>query len=88
MVVNIDSLNARIDFLEFHIQFLLSYKVKHKRSNAFKLFAQSIRQDVRSYLFINANSNCIPKNTDIMKEISIIWNKLSYEEKLHWAHHI
>ncbi len=90
MVVNIDTLNARVELLEFNIQLLMASKVhvKHKRCNAFKLFAHSIRQDVRSFLFIAGNKQSIPKNTDIMKEISHIWNKLSFEEKLHWTHHI
>lgn len=97
MVHTIDTLKARIDFLEIHILSLLSFKVqhkhkhKHKHTNGFKLFSQAVRPHVRSYLFklhfaITGNYNFNPKNTDIIKEISAMWNDLSFEEKFHWAH--
>jgi len=86
------NLNARLDLLEFHIQSLLSSKVHVKKSSGFHLFAQSIRQDVRSSLFKiyfdhTHNSNFHPTHTHIMKEIAITWNNLLPEEKLHWKLH-
>ena len=93
MVHTIDTLKLRIDFLEIHILSLLSFKVpvKNKHTNGFKLFSQAVRPHVRSYLFkenlqITGNNNFNPKNTDIIKEISAMWNDLSLEEKFHWAH--
>lgn len=85
MVHTIDMLKARIDFLEFHIQSLLSYN-KKKRISGFHNFAQAVRPHVRSYLFQISHFN--PSNSDIIKEISAMWNDISTEEKYHWVHHI
>ena len=84
MVHTIDLLKARIEFLEFHIQSLLSYN-KKKRISGFHVFAQSVRPHVRSYLFHIYHFN--PTNTDIIKEISAMWNDISTEEKDHWILH-
>jgi hypothetical protein len=100
MTLTIDQLHARINCLETHIQALLSSKSTLKHNNAsasasasasgFKSFAKAVRHHVRSYLFNihftnTGHSNFNPKNTDILIEISAMWNDISYEEKLHWA---
>jgi hypothetical protein len=98
MTLTIDQLHARINCLETHIQALLSSKstLKHNHASAsasasgFKSFAKAVRHHVRSYLFNihftnTGHSNFNPKNTDILIEISAMWNDISYEEKLHWA---
>lgn len=99
MVLTIDQLQARITSLEMHIQllssnFTVNHKHKHKpqpkhkpkHNSGFKAFAKAVRPHVRSYLFNNANSHFIPKNTDINIEISAMWNEISPEEKLHWTY--
>jgi hypothetical protein len=92
MTLTIEQLHARINSLETHIQALLSYKspLKHNHASGFKSFAKAVRHHVRSYLFNihftnTGHSNFNPKNTDILIEISAMWNDISYEEKLHWA---
>jgi len=91
-VITLAKLNARIDLLESHIQSLLSSKLHVKKSSGFHLFAQSIRQDVRSSLFKiyfdnTGNSNFNPTHKHIMREIAITWNNLLPIEKSHWKLH-
>jgi hypothetical protein len=86
MVHSVDTLIARIHILEIRIQSLLALNTPHKalHKNGFRLFAQSIRSHIRSQLFHTLHTH--PTNTDIIKEISAIWNHISTEEKSHWLH--
>jgi hypothetical protein len=88
VLITLVTLNERIDLLEFHILSLSSSKVLVKKSSGFHLFAQSIRQDVRSSLFHHTHHLYFhPTHKHIMKEIAITWNLLSTEEKYHWKLH-
>lgn len=79
-------LKQRIEILESIIVSLLS--TKHiKLSRGFNNFAKVFRQHVRSSLFIHS-PHITPTNSHILKELSAIWNDISFEEKLHWILHV
>ena len=93
MVLTIDQLICRIEILESHISSLL-YCLNKKNFSAFKSFQSHFIPHVRSNLFrihftLTGNTNFQPKYSDIIKEISAMWNDTSHDEKLHWAriHH-
>jgi hypothetical protein len=80
MTHNIDSLCARITFLEKQIQSLLIYNsnttpVKKKFANAFK-------SHITSYFIFKMSYK--PTTLDIKLETKALWNLLSKEEQSHW----
>ena len=89
MVLTIEQLIHRIQVLETHILLLLD-RLNTKNLSPFKLFQQHFIPHVRSNLFRihfyhTGNNNFQPKFSDIIKEISAMWNDTSHDEKLHWA---
>ena len=94
MVHTIDSLLARIQLLESHIQSLLyAYYLRtnsippHAFKNFSKLFRHHVRSSISHQFFITTgNPHFIPNNNYIMKELASLWSLLSLPEKLHWLH--
>ncbi len=92
MDLTIEQLTNRIIYLEKQIHILLSSKVRRVKrsiSSGFKLFEQTFIPHVRTSLYykhfiVTGNYNFQPKFSDIIKEISAMWNAISYDEKLHW----
>ena len=89
MVLTMEQLIHRIQVLESHILVLLD-RLNTKKLSPFKLFQQHFIPHVRSDLFRihfyhTGNTNFQPKFSDIIKEISAMWNDISHDEKLHWA---
>ena len=91
MVHTIQALVARIEFLEYHIQLLLSSHLQSKKKNisGFKLFTQSMIHHVRSdicekHFRLYGSRDFKPKYTDVIKHISLMWSLLDYELQSHW----
>jgi hypothetical protein len=91
MTHNIDSLCARITFLEKRIQSLLKYNsytnttpVKKKFANApvKKKFANAFKSHITSYFIFKMSYK--PTTLDIKLETKALWNLLSKEEQSHW----
>jgi hypothetical protein len=91
MTHNIDSLCARITFLEKRIQSLLKYNsytnttpVKKKFANATvkKKFANAFKSHITSYFIFKMSYK--PTTLDIKLETKALWNLLSKEEQSHW----
>ena len=57
-------------------------KPKTKRGpNGYILFSSANRDDVKAKLFVGDEK---PKNTDIMKQLAVLWQNSSPEEKAIW----
>ena len=91
MVHTIQALVARIEFLEYHIQLLLSSHLQSKKKNisGFKLFTQSMIHHVRSDIckkhFDTFHTHDFkPKYTHVLQEISLLWSSLDPELKAHF----
>ena len=57
-------------------------KPKTKRGpNGYILFSNANRDDVKAKLFVGDEK---PKNTDIMKQLAVLWQNSSPEEKAIW----
>ena len=88
MVSTIEELALRLDTLESQIQ---SLSKKSKQPSAFNNFTQCFTPHVRSALF---NKNFVrthnlhfkPTHSQIIKEISLMWNALAPDEKLHFTY--
>ena len=86
MVLTIEELALRLDTLESQVQ---SLSKKSKHPSAFNNFTQCFTPHVRSVLF---NKNFVrtrnlhfkPTHAQIIKEISLMWNALTHDEKLHF----
>ena len=87
MFSTIEELALRLDTLESQIQ---SLSKKSKQPSAFNNFTQCFTPHVRSALF---NQNFVrthnlhfkPTHSQIIKEISLMWNALAPDEKLHFT---
>ena len=91
MVHTIQALVARIEFLESHIQLLLSSHLQSKKKNisGFKLFTQSMIHHVRSdicekHFRLYGTRDFKPKYTHVIKQISLMWSLLDFELQSHW----
>ena len=57
-------------------------KPKKKRTSGYILYSNANRDEVRERLADDAEEK--PKNTDIVKELARLWNKLDGDEKAIW----
>jgi len=91
MVLTIEALVLRIAFLESKIlAFNSDTFPKSKHSSPFNNFTQTFTPHVRSCLFNNNfvcthNLHFKPTHAQIIKEISLMWNALTLDEKLHFT---
>jgi hypothetical protein len=92
MAITIEALIARIETLESKIQSFYQKPCasKTKHSSAFANFAHTFTPHVRSALFHNnfictRNLHFKPTHAQIIKEISLMWNALTLDEKLHFS---
>jgi hypothetical protein len=58
-------------------------KQKKKRgTNGYIMFSNANRDDVKAKLFVGDEK---PKNTEIMKQLAVMWAEVSVEEKAEWT---
>ena len=58
-------------------------KQKKKRgTNGYIMFSNANRDDVKAKLFVGDEK---PKNTEIMKQLAVMWAEVSAEEKAEWS---
>jgi hypothetical protein len=58
-------------------------KQKKKRgTNGYIMFSNANRDDVKAKLFVGDEK---PKNTEIMKQLAVMWAEVSAEEKAEWT---
>jgi hypothetical protein len=79
---NIDSLCARITFLEKRIQSLLKYNSYTNTTPVKKKFANAFKSHITSYFIFKMSYK--PTTLDIKLETKALWNLLSKEEQSHW----
>ena len=82
MTHNIDSLCARITFLEKRIQSLLKYNSYTNTTPVKKKFANAFKSHITSYFIFKMSYK--PTTLDIKLETKALWNLLSKEEQSHW----
>ena len=82
-------LAKRVELLEKQIALLLNTeaepkkvkKPKVKRISGYIVFSNATRDEVKTKLAIGEEK---PKNTDVMKELAIMWKALTVAERYNW----